>query len=202
MAGNEKLIRQYEKIHAERSYGNTSVRNLRFIRPDIKLLHPLSVIDYGCGQSDLVDQLNLGYAVETHRYDPAIPAFSKMPEKKVDLLLNVDVLEHIEEQDLDAVLSAMRAVCRNALIIVDLKEAALLLDDGRNAHVTIRPREWWEKKISQHFGKLYPVATARSSRAGFRTWERKGLEKIAYALLRVRYTLVYYFFRALGKKVW
>lgn len=199
MAGNEELIRQYEKIHSERSYGNTSVRNLRFIRPDIKLLAPKSVLDYGCGQSDLINRLNLGYTPEIHRYDPAIPAYSKKPASKVDLLLNVDVLEHIEEKDLDAVLADMRALCRDALIIVDLKEAALLLDDGRNAHVTIKPREWWEEKISRHFGKVYPVTVARSSRAGFRTWERK--DGATWALLRIRYTLAYYLYRLIGKRV-
>lgn len=200
MPGNSDLIRQYEKIHAERSYGNTSVRNLRFIRPDIVMLQPQSVIDYGCGQSTLIDELKLGYQPELFRYDPAIPAHSTLPDRKFDLLLNVDVLEHIEEHDLDKVLASMRAACHNALIIVDLKEAALLLEDGRNAHVTIRPREWWAAKIAQHFGTVYPVTVARSTRAGFRTWERK--DALRFAWLRLRYNFTYYFFRLLGKKVW
>lgn len=202
MTGNEELIRQYKNIHSSQSYGNTSVRNLRFIRPDIKLLHPASVLDYGCGQSRLIDSLDLGYPVETGRYDPAIEAYSRKPAKVYDLLVNVDVLEHIEEKDLDNVLAEMRSLCRNALIIIDLKEAVLKLEDGRNAHVTLKPAAWWAEKLAQHFGEVYPVTVARSTRAGFRTWKRSGGDGFAYAALRIHYTLRYYFFRLFGKRVY
>ena len=200
MAGNTNLIEQYKNIHSEKTYGNTSVKNLRFIRPDIKILKPISVVDYGCGQSSLLDELNLGYTIEKSRYDPAIPDFSKKPDLVSDLLLNVDVLEHIEEEDLDTVLAEMRTLCKDALIIVDLKEAELLLDDGRNAHVTIKPAEWWEAKISKHFGKLERIKVARSSRAGFKTWDRSPIDTLKYHLLRIRYSSVYYFYRLFGKR--
>lgn len=200
MAGNSKLIDQYKAIHSEKLYGNTSVKNLRFIRPDLKLLGPNSVIDYGCGQSTLVDQLALGCEIEKNRYDPAIAEYSNKPEKISDLLLNVDVLEHIEEHDLDSVLAEMRSLCKNAMIIVDLKEAELLLEDGRNAHVTLRPADWWEAKISQHFGSLYRIKVARSSRVCFKTWPRTPLEYITYRMLRARYDIIHYAYRLVGKK--
>ncbi len=200
MAGNTKLIEQYKKIHSEKTYGNTSVKNLRFIRPDIKILHPKSVIDYGCGQSPLLEELSLGYEIVKNRYDPAIPEFSKKPDTISDLLLNVDVLEHIEEEDLDTILAEMRSLCKNALIIVDLKEAELLLEDGRNAHVTIKPAEWWEEKISKHFGKLERIKVARSSRAAFKTWGRSPMETFIYYVLRLRYSSVYYVYRLFGKR--
>ena len=200
MAGNSKLIDQYKNIHSEKTYGNTSVKNLRFIRPDIKLLAPKSAIDYGCGQSPLLEELNLGYEIEKNRYDPAIPEYSTKPDHISDLLLNVDVLEHIEEEDLDTVLAEMRSLCKDALIIVDLKEAELLLEDGRNAHVTIKPVEWWEEKISKHFGKLERIKVARSSRAGFKTWARSPMETLIYYALRLKYSSVYYLYRLIGKK--
>ena len=139
MAGNQELIDQYEQIHAAGKYGTTAVRNLRFIRPEIELLQPQSILDYGCGQSNLMDALKLNYPVELYRYDPAIPAISSKPDKIVDLLTNVDVLEHIEEADLDEVIGDMRASCRNAIIIIDLVPASAKLPDGRNAHVTLKP---------------------------------------------------------------
>jgi hypothetical protein len=200
MAGNTKLIEQYKKIHSKKTYGNTSVKNLRFIRPDIKILHPESVIDYGCGQSPLLEELSLGYEIVKNRYDPAIPEFSKKPDIISDLLLNVDVLEHIEEEDLDIILAEMRSLCKNALIIVDLKEAELLLEDGRNAHVTIKPAQWWEEKISKHFGKLKRIKVARSSRAAFKTWDRSPIETFIYYVLRFRYSSVYYVYRLFGKR--
>ena len=90
-----QLIEHYGAIHASRMYGNTSVKNLRFIRPHIRLLRPQSVLDYGCGRSALLEALNLGAGVKTFRYDPAIPEYASPPANAVDLLLNVDVLEHI-----------------------------------------------------------------------------------------------------------
>lgn len=185
MVGDPKLIAQYAQMHSSRVYGATSVKNLRFLRPEIKLLRPRSILDYGCGQSRLLDDLELGYPVALHRYDPAIPAYGEKPDAAVDLLLNIDVLEHIEEMDLDPVLAEMRAACRDAIIIVDTRPASAVLPDGRNAHVTLRPPAWWRDKLSAVFGPLEPVRTVRRSRAGFKTWRRGPADTVRYHALRV-----------------
>jgi hypothetical protein len=182
MVGNPDLIRDYFRIHASEVYGATSVKSLRFIRPEIRLLRPLSILDYGCGQSALIDRLDLGYAVDLYRYDPAIPAYAEKPATKVDLLINIDVLEHIENSDLDAVLADMRSLCRNAIIIVDTAPASRVLPDGRNLHLTLKPHDWWRQKIERHFGPLEPVRTVRRARAGFKTWRRR--ETLRYYSMR------------------
>lgn len=185
LTGNQQLIEQYARLHANEAYGNTSVKNLRFLRPEIQLLRPRSVVDYGCGQSQLLELLGLDSPVKLTRYDPAIPEFSTKPDEVFDLLINVDVLEHIEEEDVDTVLAEMRWMCRDAIIIVDTKAAEKILPDGRNAHVTIRPHDWWREKISAHFGKLDSIATARRTRAGFKTWSRSPHQTLVYSGLRV-----------------
>jgi hypothetical protein len=184
MTGNIDLIEQYKQLHAARVYGDTSVKNIRFLRPEIAILKPRSILDYGCGQSPLLERLELGYAVKCTLYDPAIPALSSKPEAPVDLLINIDVLEHIEERDLDAVIEEMRSLCRDAIIIVDTKPASTLLPDGRNAHVTIRSHVWWRRRLSRHFLDLFPIATARRSRAGFKTWSRPLAQSLRYYALR------------------
>jgi hypothetical protein len=188
VTGDPKLIEEYRRIHAERAYGNSSVKNLRFIRPEIQLLRPKSVLDYGCGQSKLIDQLELGYPAELHRYDPAIPDYGIKPSRPVDLLINIDVLEHIEEADLDDVIGEMRSLCRHAIIIIDTKPAVTLLADGRNAHVTLKPRTWWHQRLAKHFGHLEPIATVRRSRAGFKTWSRPPGTSWSYLRLRAAET--------------
>ena len=200
MTGNPELIAQYEKMHATSVYGDTSVKNIRFLRPEIKLLRPRSILDYGCGQSPLLDELKLGYPVELIRYDPAIPAYSRKPDKPADLLINVDVLEHIEERDLDAVIAEMALLARNAIVIIDTRPASAILPDGRNAHVTIRPHAWWRQRLSRHFRQLYPLATARRSRAGFKTWPRTGLQTIHYFRLRTAETARHYAQRLLPRR--
>jgi hypothetical protein len=184
LTGNPELIAQYRDIHASRVYGDTSIKNLRFLRADIALLKPQSILDYGCGQSRLLEALRLDYPVELRRYDPAIPKWSAKPTARADLLLNIDVLEHIEEKDLDAVLADMAGTCRDALIIIDTKPAATILADGRNAHATIRPHAWWRQRLAQHFPELHAQATARSSRAGFKTWTRPRRQTPAYLCAR------------------
>ena len=196
LTGNPELIAQYRHMHATSVYGSTSVKNLRFLRPEIQILRPRSILDYGCGQSPLLDQLELGYPVDLVRYDPAIPAYARKPDKPADLLINVDVLEHIEERDLDAVLAEMASLCRHAIIVIDTKPAAAILPDGRNAHVTIRPHVWWRERLSRHFPALYPQATARRSRAGFRTWPRTAAQTLRYLALRAGENARHYVQRA------
>lgn len=196
MSGNPELIAQYRHMHATSVYGDTSVKNLRFLRPEIQILRPRSILDYGCGQSRLLNELALGYAVELIRYDPAIPAYACKPAGHADLLINVDVLEHIEEGDLDDVMAEMASLCRHAILIIDTKPASAILPDGRNAHVTVRPHAWWRERLLRHFPALYPQATARRSRAGFKTWQRTGPQTLRYLGLRAAENARHYAKRA------
>lgn len=189
---DERLIDLYKDIHAHQTYGNTSVKNARYIRPAVKLLRPASILDYGCGQSPLVDRLELGYPVDIRRYDPAIPAFSEKPAGVYDLLINVDVLEHIREDDLDPVIAEMRSLCRNALIVVDTRPAKLILPNGENAHATIHPKAWWAERLGRYFPTLIPIRVARRGRAAFRTWERTRAEDAAFLRLRTGEELRHY----------
>jgi hypothetical protein len=200
MVGNPDLIRDYARIHESSVYGASSVKNRRFLRPEIKLRRPTSILDYGCGQSPLIDRLDLGYPVELYRYDPAIPAYAEKPEMEVDLLINIDVLEHIEESDLDNVIAEMRSFCRDAIIIVDTAPAKGFLPDGRNLHVTLKPHAWWQKKLELHFGPLEPVRTVRRARAGFKTWTRRPSQTVWYDLMRVIEDAAHYATWLRGKK--
>lgn len=199
MAGNKDLIAEYNLLHGAGEYGTTSVKNIRFIRPEIRLLRPRSILDYGCGQSRLLDQLNLGFPCDMRRYDPAIPQVSQRPDSVFDLLINVDVLEHIEEADLDLVLSEMRSLCRHALIIVDTRPAGTLLSDGRNAHVTLKPHAWWQERIERHFGPVFPIKTVRRSRAGYRSWPRKPGDTPSYHAMRAVEDVQHYLRRAVSR---
>ena len=195
-----QLIEHYGAIHASRMYGNTSVKNLRFIRPHIRLLRPQSVLDYGCGRSALLEALNLGAGVKTFRYDPAIPEYASPPANAVDLLLNVDVLEHIPESDLPATLEAMRDVTRHALIIIDTRPASLLLPSGENAHCTLHSHIWWQDYLKRYFPTLEPIRAARRSRAAFRTWSLSPRQRIALPLMRAGEDAAFWWMRALYGK--
>lgn len=199
MVGNSQLIEHYRQAHASRVYGTSSVKYLRYLRPEIGILRPRSVLDYGCGQSRFVDMLEIGYPLEVLRYDPAIPQYATPPAQPADLLINIDVLEHIEEHDLDAVLAHMRSLCRHAIIIVDTKASNHMLADGRNAHVSLHPHAWWQARIEKHFGPVRRIATPRSSRAGFATWQLAPRQRLARLVARARETGAYCARRAVGR---
>lgn len=199
MANNAELLDHYRTTHASRVYGTSAVKQLRYLRPEIALLRPRSILDYGCGQSLFLDCLDLGYEARLYRYDPAIPVYAELPGEKVDLLVSIDVLEHVEESDLDAVLTEMRGLCREAIILVDTRPAHHTLPDGRNAHVSLHPHGWWQERLSQHFGYLEPVRTARRSRAAFRTWPRSPDQTLRFHWLRAREDATHYARRIVGR---
>lgn len=191
LVGNPDLIDYYRSTHARRVYGTSSVKYLRFLRPWIEIAKPASVLDYGCGQSLLVDVLGLGQHVERRRYDPAIPAYAIRPGGAADLLINIDVLEHIEEPDVDGALADMARLGRRAIVIIDTVPAKHRLPDGRNAHVTLKPHAWWQQRLLRHFGAAEPIPTPRRTRAGFKTWVSPSSEWLRYRALRLREDAVY-----------
>lgn len=173
-------IDQYRALHATEAYGATSHKKAPFIVPHVRLLRPRSVIDYGCGQSILDDTLIADAGVETvRRYDPAIPAYAKRPQGGYDLLVSVDVLEHIPEDKLDDVLSDMRAVARHALLIIDTEKAVKILPNGENAHATIKPHGWWRRRLAKHFGRMHQFHCIPLTRACFKTWHTPLLRNVA-----------------------
>ncbi|MEZ5924503.1 MAG: hypothetical protein R3D57_08960 [Hyphomicrobiaceae bacterium] len=186
MVGNTQLIDYYRSTHARRVYGTSSVKYLRFLRPWIGLIQPGSVLDYGCGQSRLIDVLGLAEGVQRWRYDPAIPGYATRPAEAADLLINIDVLEHIEEPDLDGVLADMAALGRRALIVIDTVPAKHRLPDGRNAHVTLKSHDWWRERLLRHYPEVEAMPTPRRSRAGFKTWVSTAPEWMRYRHLRLR----------------
>lgn len=191
MAGDENLIREYEEIHKTRNWGCTSVKNLRHLLPQIRTLRPKSIIDYGCGTSPLLELINVESIEHRGRYDPAIPEYAEEPPGKYDLLVSIDVLEHIAEEDLEEVLQHMDSLCKDAIIVVDTKPAQLLLADGRNAHICLHDHRWWQSRLEKQFGPLTAFRVKRSSRAAFRTWPLSPLQKVKWAYWRFASSISY-----------
>ena len=175
-------------------------QDLRFLRPLLRILKPASVLDYGCGKSILLDVLNMPALEVRDRYDPAIPEFASVPERTYDLLINVDVLEHIPEENLDTVLKQMAGLAEHAIIVVDTKPAALFLADGRNAHVSLHDHGWWKARLEREFGPIYPFRVARRGRAAFRTWPHSAGQRILWAGYRLIETAAYFGRRLRGVK--
>ena len=118
-----------------------------------------SVLDYGCCKSATLSKL-LGPMVRN--YDPSIPKFSKAPEP-ADIVVCSHVLEHVEPENLDAVLNHLEALTlKLVILIVPNYKARILLEDGTNPHKTAEDWPWWKPRIEQRFEKIRVERNPRS----------------------------------------
>ena len=117
-----------------------------------------SILDYGCGKSTLAAALaEKGIAIA--EYDPAIPGKDTPPEP-AELVICGDVLEHVSNECLDAVLADLKRLAQRKLIVViDMLPSDKTLADGRNTHLITEDPKWWGAKLSKTFDVLewYPV---------------------------------------------
>ena len=105
-----------------------------------------SVLDYGCGEGSLKKALApmVGSRVRIDEYDPAIEGKDHAPSF-ADLVVCTDVLEHVEPEYLSATLAHLKVLARKAVfVVVATRPSNKTMLDGRNAHLIIRPAEWWQ----------------------------------------------------------
>lgn len=156
MPGYHKTLEQYQNLHA-RFYGSSAHLHFEQISKVVLALNPRSVIDFGCGRSDLVSYFWKDGARRVAKYDPAIPQYKQMPDGHFDLLLCTDVMEHIPMTDVDKIFDEMKTKADKVLFTISMKPARAKLPDGRNAHVTLLTRDEWLRWISASFGRAVPL---------------------------------------------
>lgn len=147
---NEKLIHQYASIHSRKRYGQGTNDLTLHIQTCLLDLKPMTVLEYGCGQSLLYKNLILN-DTRWVRYDPAIPELSNIPIEQADMVINTDVLEHIPEVDIDEVLAHIRSFSPNVFFNISTRLAREILPDGTNAHCTVWDAETWLARIRRFF---------------------------------------------------
>ena len=110
-----------------------------------------TLLDYGCGKGALRSRLDLRWI----GYDPHVEKFNVEPEPQ-NFVMCFDVLEHIEQEFLSNVLNHIDTLAQNFVWLrIDTAPARKSLSDGRNAHLSLYPKEWWEIQVQQHIkGKI------------------------------------------------
>lgn len=110
-----------------------------------------TILDYGSGKGLLSEQLRQrGFQVTA--FDPAVRGIDRKPKGSFDMVVCVDVLEHIEPEYLDAVLQELQRYAALGYFVICLGPAKKhWLSDGRNAHLIVKGREWWAGKLKEYW---------------------------------------------------
>lgn len=133
--------------------------SLKFFIPNLSTLirdsNIQTALDYGCGKAELHELYhlkNLWGLDKLDKYDPGVKQWNKIPTSSYDLVFCIDVMEHLEENDIDLFLSHIHSLTNKvAFFSISTRPAAKKLPDGSNAHKTIQPAHWWRKKIDSIF---------------------------------------------------
>lgn len=146
-----KLIDEYKRIHESKRYGISSEQYWKIIdkhRPD-PCVH---VLDYSCGQSDLLTLLKIP---EPYWYDPAVKGRDLLPPyKEYDWIINTDVLEHIPEDELDDYVESILQYGDKVFFVIAIAEDRHFLSDGSPAHCTVHDKGWWLEYLGKYFPTL------------------------------------------------
>lgn len=145
----------YKEMHKDNIFNGYSLRTwIPEISRIIKNSNITELLDFGCGKAncwyryDLKNQLNLD---RIGLYDPGVEKFSVLPQDSYDMVICIDVLEHIPENLLDTVLDQIFSRAKKIVFLtISTKLAQKILPNGNNAHVTVRPEKWWLERLKKY----------------------------------------------------
>ena len=132
----------------------------------VKKYNPKTILDVGCGAGVVTKKLrDEGFDAIGIDFSPdagkEIPGYFKVadardipyPDNSFDMVLCTGVLEHIEEKDIDQVYSEMKRVGGKIMATIGFRKSNYYwMKNGKKSpeyHITIRPIEWWDKKVPE-----------------------------------------------------
>ena len=168
-----ELVALYARMHvegetrlgipAEKTFpGQSLFAHLGRIKRLIEATDSRTILDYGAGkglqyrpQKIMVGGVHVADGVaeywdvdEVRCYDPGYAPHSARPEGTFDGVICTDVLEHCPEEDVPWILEEIFAYAgRFVYLNVACYPARKTLPNGENAHVTVRPAEWWRERV-------------------------------------------------------
>lgn len=150
------------------NWGNAGQRHADAVSALMVEMAACSVLDYGCGHGMLMQALQARWPdADIRGYDPGMEQYSAEPAP-ADVLVSTDVLEHIEPDKLDGVLTHMRFLAGKAAYVnIHTGPARAVLPDGRNAHLIQKPAAWWKTHLSKYFSRVERVEGFSDARPSF-----------------------------------
>lgn len=119
-------------------------------------VNPRRVLDFGCGKGTLLSALSDIYSsspVEFVGYDPAVPEYDTLVDS-ADLVLCIDVLEHIPEEELEGVIYRISRISDRVVFNLHHGLAREILPNNENAHCTVKNIFFYHDLLKKYFNSL------------------------------------------------
>lgn len=149
---SEAYLAEQKLLHQNPHYGVASIKLAPIVRDILKAHQLRSMSDYGAGKQNLkkaLDQIGAS-GFDYFPYDPAFPEYG--PPKPAELVCCLDVLEHIEPEFVESVVSDLANITRKVgFLSIATAPAKKFLSDGRNAHLIQKPSSWWLPRLCERF---------------------------------------------------
>ena len=188
----QNLIKIYADLHkngttwddAKDTFDGKSLKYFfQPIKQIIDLTKSKSLIDFGCGKAKfyfnkiLINEIEYNNVIEYwnikdyYLYDPGVNNFSTYPNKKMDGVVCIDVVEHMPPVDvIDFIEDIFKLAKKFVFIVIACYLAKKKLPDGRNVHLSIKKPKEWEKIISKFkikYPNISPFVICSTSREQF-----------------------------------
>lgn len=158
MISKQRLAEEYKWVHEKTTTmsGKTTVKNSDKIKEVIQKVKPFNILDYGCGKGWQYtdDEIHKEWGVPLPTlYDPYVKEYSKLPgvgTKYFDLVLCVDVMEHILPDEIDKILHELFFLGNFVYFHIDTKPALKTFSCGTNFHTSLYEKDWWINKLNEH----------------------------------------------------
>ena len=150
---SEGYRQEQRMLHQKEDYGVASTLYGKRVADLVKLTGATEVLDYGAGKGRLADAVapHLEWEITLDRYDPAVEEFAEQSDP-AELVVCIDVLEHIEPDHLDGVLDDLKRVTKAVgFFTIATGPALKVLSDGRNAHLIQQDIDWWLPRLWTRF---------------------------------------------------
>lgn len=150
------LLKQYRTMAAMGGNfrGFSLLQHADAIAKVVKLHGATSLLDYGSGAGDGYRQPHSVHEVwgikrgRIKLYDPSFPQLSHPPVGHYDGVICSDVLEHVPEDAVDALIATLFAHAHSFVwASVCCRPAKKFFPDGTNMHVTLHPLDWWRERF-------------------------------------------------------
>ena len=132
-----------------------------------------TILDYGCGKAKFHSILfnnrkvpGSPMGINMTPYDPAVAQFSNKPTGQYDLVLCIDVMEHVQEDKIDEVLKDIFTYSNKVFLTITCYPATQILTNNKNAHYTVKEPGWWKEKLEPYNGKYITIFQTKPNRGG------------------------------------